>query len=239
MLSRLYAIADRETLTARDVSLRVFAEGLRGAGIKLLQYRDKNSSDEDVLRSARELDEVFAGTDTILILNDRVELAAELGWGVHVGQGDMSVEDVRRVLAQLDPHRQQQEAPHPFAKNAKGWATRIVEGNQRSSELIVGVSTHGPEQVAEAAMSAADYVAIGPVFVTATKANPEPVVGLEGVQRARVLTVKPLVAIGGITLANARAVLDAGADSVAVIGGLFVPGRPVRDVAGDFLALLR
>ena len=85
---------------------------------------------------------------------------------------------------------------------------------------IVGVSTHNPEQVAEAAASPADYVAIGPVFSTGSKLNPDPVVGLEGVRRARQLTAKPLVAIGGITLENCREVRAAGADSVAIISAL-------------------
>jgi thiamine-phosphate pyrophosphorylase len=85
---------------------------------------------------------------------------------------------------------------------------------------IVGVSTHNPEQVAEAAASPADYVAIGPVFSTGSKLNPDPVVGLEGVRRARQLTAKPLVAIGGITVENCREVRAAGADSVAIISAL-------------------
>jgi thiamine-phosphate pyrophosphorylase len=66
----------------------------------------------------------------------------------------------------------------------------------------LGVSTHNPEQLAEADRTSADYLAIGPVFATASKANPDPVVGLEGVRRARELTRKPLVAIGGITRAT-------------------------------------
>jgi thiamine-phosphate pyrophosphorylase len=83
-----------------------------------------------------------------------------------------------------------------------------------------------------------DYIAIGPVFATQTKSDAEAVVGLEGVRRGRVLTSKPLVAIGGIGLGNARQMLEAGADSVAVISGLMVEGRRVRDVARDFLELL-
>jgi thiamine-phosphate pyrophosphorylase len=100
---------------------------------------------------------------------------------------------------------------------------------------IVGVSTHNPEQVAEAAAGAADYVAIGPVFATGSKTNPDPVVGLEGVRRARQLTAKPLVAIGGITLENCRQVLEAGADSVAIISAL--RDHP-RESAERFLRIL-
>ena len=103
----------------------------------------------------------------------------------------------------------------------------------------VGVSTHTVDEVRVADASSVDYVAVGPVFATGTKLNAEPVVGLEGVRRARALTSKPLVAIGGITRANARSVIEAGADSVAVIGGLFVPGESLEKVARDFIDLLR
>lgn len=100
----------------------------------------------------------------------------------------------------------------------------------------LGVSTHNPEQIAEADKTDADYLAIGPVFPTRSKANPDPVVGLEGVRRARELTRKPVVAIGGITRANARSVIEAGADSVAVISDL-LPGP--RKSAEAFFEVLR
>jgi len=100
----------------------------------------------------------------------------------------------------------------------------------------LGVSTHNPEQLGEADKTSADYLAIGPVFATSSKANPDPVVGLEGVRRARELTRKPLVAIGGITRANARSVIEAGADAVAVISDLL---RDPRKSAEEFLRILR
>jgi thiamine-phosphate pyrophosphorylase len=94
----------------------------------------------------------------------------------------------------------------------------------------LGVSTHKPEQVGEADQTSADYIAIGPVFATSSKVNPDPVVGLEGVRRARELTGKPLVAIGGIMRANALSVIDAGADSVAVISDLLRdPGKSAEE----------
>jgi thiamine-phosphate pyrophosphorylase len=100
----------------------------------------------------------------------------------------------------------------------------------------LGVSTHNPAQLAEADKTSADYLAIGPVFATSSKSKPDPVVGLEGVRWARELTRKPLVAIGGITRANAPAVIEAGADSVAVISDLI---RDPRKSAEEFLRLLR
>ena len=104
------------------------------------------------------------------------------------------------------------------------------------SERWLGVSTHNPEQVQEADRTSADYLAIGPVFSTSSKDRPDPVVGLEGVRRARQLTRKPLVAIGGITRGNAASVIEAGADSVAVISDLL---REPRKSAEEFFRILR
>jgi len=93
---------------------------------------------------------------------------------------------------------------------------------------FVGVSTHNIEQFQAAAESSADYLAIGPVFATASKANPDPVVGIEMIRQIRRLSDKPIVAIGGITLERAQEVLAAGADSVAVIGDILLATDPAR-----------
>jgi thiamine-phosphate pyrophosphorylase len=103
------------------------------------------------------------------------------------------------------------------------------------AERWLGISTHNPEQLVEADQTSADYLAIGPVFATSSKDNPDPVVGLDGVRRARELTRKPLIAIGGITRANARSVIEAGADCVAVISDLL---RKPRKSAEEFLKVL-
>jgi len=87
--------------------------------------------------------------------------------------------------------------------------------------------------------TSADYIAVGPVFATGTKVDADPVIGLDGVRRALALTKKPIVGIGGITRENALSVIDAGADSVAVISALFVEGETVENVARDFLEVLR
>lgn len=100
----------------------------------------------------------------------------------------------------------------------------------------VGVSTHNVEQFREAVATSADYIAVGPIFPTTTKENPDPVVGLELLRAARRLTRKPIVAIGGITLETAAEVFRAGADSVAVISDLLL----TRDPAGrakEYLAI--
>jgi len=90
----------------------------------------------------------------------------------------------------------------------------------------VGVSTHSLEQLALADRTSADYIAIGPIFPTATKKNPDPVVGTELLRKARQMTKKPLVAIGGITLERASEVYRAGADSLAVIRDLICVPKP-------------
>jgi thiamine-phosphate pyrophosphorylase len=109
---------------------------------------------------------------------------------------------------------------------------RKVIGDSRA----LGVSTHNPEQVRIADKSSADYLAIGPVFATSAKANPDPVVGLNGVRAARALTRKPLIAIGGITRANCGSVIEAGADSVAVISDLLLGPRKSAE---EFFRILR
>jgi thiamine-phosphate pyrophosphorylase len=111
-------------------------------------------------------------------------------------------------------------------------ARRVLKPGQ-----IVGCSTHTLEQLRRADASAADYLAYGPIFATGSKHRPDPVVGLEGLAAARKVTSKPLVAIGGITVENARAVIEHGADAVAVIAGLLsAPDLEAR--ARQFLDVL-
>jgi thiamine-phosphate pyrophosphorylase len=99
---------------------------------------------------------------------------------------------------------------------------RAIAGQDR----WVGVSTHTLEELAAADRTSADYIAFGPIFPTATKKNPDPVVGTELLRKARQMTKKPLVAIGGITLERAAEVYRAGADSLAVIRDLICAPNP-------------
>jgi thiamine-phosphate pyrophosphorylase len=202
-LPRLYPIVDAQLLARRGLALSWFVEKLRDAGVTLLQYRDKQGSDEEMLRNAKIIDEVFRGHRPTLVMNDSPVLAMLSDWNaVHVGQGDAAISEARAIL-------------RPGG--------------------MVGCSTHTDEQVRAAEASGADYIAIGPVFATSTKTDAEPVVGLEGVERARRLTTRPLVAIGGITPQNAASVIEAGADSVAVIGALLSPGADTEAVVRAFL----
>jgi thiamine-phosphate pyrophosphorylase len=224
---RLYAIADRATLDSRGISVGEFARELREAGVRLVQYRDKVNGPQEILRATNEIDAAFEGAEVTRIMNDRADLAVLAGWdGVHVGQGDLGVAAARRVLV----------------------ASREIQGSLRSglrppvemtTSGIVGVSTHSEEQVQATLEMTPDYVAVGPVFATASKSNADPIVGLELVRKARTITKLPIVAIGGITLANARSVVEAGADAVAVISALFESGQSIAEVAGEMMASLQ
>jgi thiamine-phosphate pyrophosphorylase len=105
------------------------------------------------------------------------------------------------------------------------------------AEALVGVSTHNREQFLRAVASSADYIAVGPVFSTTSKANPDPAVGLEFLRQVRPLTDRPIVAIGGITLERAADAICAGADSVAVISDILRAPNPVQRVR-QFLEVL-
>jgi thiamine-phosphate pyrophosphorylase len=218
-LPRLYPVVDASCFPD-DRALFQFVAALLSAGVTLLQYRNKQGSPRQMLSHARELRRL-AGNRARLIMNDRADLCLAADFdGVHVGQDDFPPEAVRKIFRFA-------EAGSPARS---GFARDGVQ-----KPLWMGVSTHNPEQLRHADQSDADYLAIGPVFSTTSKQNPDPVVGLDGVRAARALTRKPLVAIGGITRANARSVIDAGADSVAVISDLL---RDPQHAVEEFSNLL-
>lgn len=110
------------------------------------------------------------------------------------------------------------------------------------AETVIGYSTHNAMQLDTAAAEPVDYVALGPVFGTASKRNPDPIVGVGKLREFRAMTARPLVAIGGITRENAREVWDAGADLVAVIGDLYpavCDARSIRERMNEWLRLRR
>jgi thiamine-phosphate pyrophosphorylase len=114
--------------------------------------------------------------------------------------------------------------------------------NLLGPEAVIGYSTHNAKQLAAAASEPVDYIALGPIFGTLSKRNPEPVVGVGNLQAWRALAPQPLVAIGGITRANAPSAWQAGADTVAVIGDLFpamCDPDSIRERMGEWLRLKR
>jgi thiamine-phosphate pyrophosphorylase len=240
-----------------------YAEELISAGATLIQLRDKSQPDQSrrFLSCARELRRVTWDKAT-LIINDRVDLclAADAD-GVHLGQDDLSPESARRIFDSVLSHpiarslgKSQllhERMGHPGESsdrenvgdsrrssgpeekgNREGLA---VEERETTRKLLIGFSTHNLAQLREADALPVDYIAVGPVFATGSKANPDPVVGLEGLMQARKVTKKPLVAIGGITRQNCSQVKAAGADAVAVISDLLE--SPAKAVA-DFLRVL-
>jgi thiamine-phosphate pyrophosphorylase len=234
-LPRLYAILDAACFAGAG-AMSAAAEELAAGGVTLLQYRNKSGNARPMLDQARELKRLVGGRVT-LIMNDRADLclAAEFD-GLHVGQDDLSPEAARRIIGESPSAAKAASGGGPLAARVELVPFPETMGGRISGIRCLGVSTHNPEQLALADRTSADYLAIGPVFATSSKTNPDPVVGLEGVRRARELTRKPLVAIGGITRANARSVIEAGADSVAVISDLI---RDPRKSAEEFLLILR
>ena len=212
--SPLYPILDAGFFPADDAPraawLRHMVRMLAEAGVMLLQLRVKQAAPEWILRDAEAVRSA-APPGMRLILNDHVELVRACGFhGVHLGQGDLSVEAARQQLG---------------------------------AAAVIGLSTHTVDQVRRGDATDADYLAIGPVFATESKADAETPVGVEGVRAARAETTKPLVAIGGITHSSAADVRSAGADSIALISALFHGGagglQSPGEIARDFLQVFR
>jgi thiamine-phosphate pyrophosphorylase len=205
-LPRFYPILDTACFATSEALLKA-AEQLVAAGARILQYRNKSGDAVQMLIDAREL-------------RQRVLFS----------QGGESVTLIMNDRADLCLAADF-EGLHVGQDDLSPASARKVVGPNR----WLGVSTHNPAQVIEADKTSADYIAIGPVFGTASKANPDPVVGLDGVREARKLTSKPLVAIGGIMRANCAEVIEAGADSVAVISDLITDPRKSAE---EFLRIL-
>lgn len=222
LLPRLYAILDAGFFPNVG-SMFAAAEELTAAGCTLIQYRNKLGTSRVMLEQARELKRRVTH-------NQNPHFSQKQGEVGHP-HTDRSVRLIMNdradlcVAAGLD-------GVHVGQDDLSPEAVRSIIGPDR----WLGVSTHNPEQLREADLTSADYLAIGPVFATTSKEKPDPVVGLDGVRRARSLTRKPLVAIGGITRANAVSVIEAGADSVAVISDLV---RDPEKSAEEFFRILR
>jgi thiamine-phosphate pyrophosphorylase len=126
--------------------------------------------------------------------------------------------DISRIAGASGVHLGQEDLSVPAAREIVG------------PQCLIGLSTHNLPQFQAAAESDADYIAVGPVFATGSKQNPDPVIGVDFIRTARRLTRKPIVAIGGITVERTRKVMDAGADSVAVISDILAAKNPAARV---------
>lgn len=207
-MTPLYAIVDVGVCAARGHDAEAVAAAFVRAGVDILQLRAKDLGAAEYLALAVRLAPLAAATGATLVVNDRVDVARTAGLGVHLGQDDLPAVEARRLLG-------------PAA--------------------VIGLSTHSAEQLTQAVTAPVSYVAYGPVFATGTKADPDPVVGLAGIRHASRLAEAaslPLVAIGGITLENARAVTAAGATAVAVISDLLRGAGGPEARARQFLSAL-
>ncbi len=184
-LRGLYAITDSELLKGK---LLPYVEAALKGGATLLQYRDKSSDDARRLREAEALRELCNRYGAALIINDDAELAARLGVGLHLGQGDGSLSVARALLGR---------------------------------KAIIGGTCHAQLELAEAAArEGASYVAFGRFFNSNTKPG-APAADVDLLVAAKAKVNLPIVAIGGVTLDNAPALIAQGASMVAVVHGLF------------------
>jgi thiamine-phosphate pyrophosphorylase len=214
-IPRLYAILDASCFPETSDLLSA-ADELVAAGCSLLQYRNKSGNARMMLMQARDL---------------KMRLNSHPAAKTAPTVGQQSVRLIMNDRADLCLAAGF-DGVHLGQDDLSPESGRRIIGPDR----WLGVSTHNPEQLAEADRTSADYLAIGPVFATTSKERPDPVIGLDGVRRARQLTRKPLVAIGGINRTNAHSVINAGADAVAVISDLT---RDPRKSAEEFFRLLR
>ena len=184
---RLYLITPPRLDAAAFSS--VMAQALDAGDVAAVQLRLKDVSDDDIRQACDILRPVVQAREAAFLLNDRADLAAEMGCdGVHVGQSDCPYRTARRLVG---------------------------------DNAIVGVTCHASRQLAiEAAEAGADYVAFGAFFPTATKVAPT-AADPEILEWWSTMMTVPCVAIGGLTVANCAAVIEAGADFLAVSAGVW------------------
>jgi thiamine-phosphate pyrophosphorylase len=194
--SRLYVICDAEVCERAGWSLADFASACLDGGARFLQVRAKQVSGRDFLDATTVIVRRADGSGALIVVNDRADIARLAGAG----------------------------GVHVGQEDLSPAAVRAVAG-----AVVIGLSTHTPAQMEAAVQQPVSYVAVGPVFGTATKATGHEPIGLDRVRAAAVRTAErdlPLVAIGGITLDRAPALIDAGAQAVAVISDLLVTRDP-------------
>ncbi len=211
----LYVVTD--TVIGKDRSHAEIASSAVAGGAGIIQLRDKHLSSASLLREAIAVREAIAGYDALFVVNDSLDVAIASGAdGVHLGQSDGSVQEARAAA----------EAAFPSGPDAP-------------NRFIIGVSVGSVEEACRAVDEGADYVALGPVFPTTTKADAGAVRGLLLLQEIRdAVPGVPLVGIGGIGPANVQDVFWAGADSAAVISAV-VAQDDVTAAARMMMRLIR
>ncbi|HKN62669.1 MAG TPA: thiamine phosphate synthase [Candidatus Acidoferrales bacterium] len=221
MFPALYAILDPALI--KD-PLAEFAAQLSEAGVELMQLRHKRATPRQLFSESQELVNWSRSLGGRSFSSDKTVTPplGALAPEVRIIVNDRP--DIAAMIGAGGVHVGQEDLPVEAARAICG------------SGCWVGISTHNLAQLREANQTSADYIAVGPIFPTATKENPDPVVGIDFLRLARQETRKPLVAIGGITIQSAAEVFRAGADSVAVIRDLLESPSPSRR-AREYLAI--
>ncbi len=193
----LYLVTDEALCLGRPI-LEVVKEAVKG-GVKAVQIREKNNNTRDFLELAKLLVKEVQSQGIPIIINDRVDIAlASNAAGIHVGQSDMPVLEARKLLGD---------------KKIIGLTVPNMDILKLSYDLPV------------------EYLAVSPVFLTNTKKDTAPAWGVEGMKKAReflntVNYKKPLMTIGGINKENAKAILEAGIDSLAIVSAICSANDP-------------
>ena len=199
---QLCLVTDRSLANGRSLA-GIVAAAVKG-GVTMVQLRDKTGSTRAFIEDARALKALLAPPRVPLLVNDRIDVALAAGAdGAHVGQADMPVALVRKLLG---------------------------------PKAIVGLSITQSAEARAEDIEFADYLGVGPIFPQLTKPDAAPTLGLEGLAEIRRITSKPIVAIGGVTAANVRAVRSAGADGVAVVSAIMGAQDPMAAAAAFNLA---
>ena len=194
----LYAIIDAALL--KKTSELSFVEMMAESGVELLQYRNKRASSRELFEASQSISATLSRLAKPGIYKPRFIVNDRADIAVLAGA----------------------QGVHVGQQDLNVEEARAIVG----PDILVGVSTHSLEQLDAADKTSADYIALGPIFPTSSKENPDLVVGLDLLREARQHTCKPLVAIGGITLERAAEVFRAGADSLAVARDLIVAENP-------------
>ena len=174
------------------------------SGIKIIQYREKNLTRQEILKTAKKLKTLTKKHNALLIINDHPKIAEQIGAdGIHLGQTDTNIKEAKKIF----------------------------------SGKIIGISAKTIKQAKQAEKDGATYLGIGPVFTTPTKKDAGPGIGLETLKQIKQNTTLPIVAIGGITKTNAKQVLNAGADSIAVISAII--GKDIKKETHELQAVIQ
>ena len=209
---KLYLITDRKLIPNPQALIPAVREALKG-GVKAVQLREKDLGTREVLDMAYRMRELADKYSAKLFINDRVDIALSVeADGVHLGQNSIPPHAVRKAVN----------------------ASRITH---HASRFLIGVSAHSIEEAKQAEEGGADFITLGPVYKTPSKLKYGQPLGVDIIRKTKAEISIPVFAIGGVKQFRVKEVMDAGADGIALISGIF-GARNIRDKTEEFLGLL-